>query len=138
MQFVGVNNGSHKVCISEIPKSSLINSTATHSKACILEIPHLIIHGRPADFGSQVRFFAAPVQFQTNTKKEEQSMSGLRLNEKITAEFVRLVLDEVESNDFPRILDTRSSLSVTDSFLLLPLESRALHLFPPPNTLLIH
>ncbi|KAM1031319.1 hypothetical protein FF1_035076 [Malus domestica] len=77
-----------------IPYASLINPTATHSKACVSEIPHLIPHGRPTDFGSKVRFFAAPVQFQTNTKKVEQSTSGPRLNEKITAEFVRLVLDE--------------------------------------------
>ncbi|KAM2133490.1 hypothetical protein ACFX1R_003596 [Malus domestica] len=84
-----------KACVSEIPQSSLINPTATHSKACVSEIPHLILHGRPADFSSKVRFFAAHVQFQTNTKKEEQSMSGSRLNEKITAEFVRLVLNEV-------------------------------------------
>ncbi|KAB2636254.1 hypothetical protein D8674_026788 [Pyrus ussuriensis x Pyrus communis] len=77
-----------------IPYASLINPTAAHSKACVSEIPHLIPHGRPTDFGGKVRFFAAPVQFQTNTKKVEQSMSGPRLNEKITAEFVRLVLDE--------------------------------------------
>ncbi|CAN6544688.1 unnamed protein product [Malus baccata var. baccata] len=77
-----------------IPYASLINPTATHSKAFVSEIPHLIPHGRPTDFGSKVRFFAAPVQFQTNTKKVEQSTSGPRLNEKITAEFVRLVLDE--------------------------------------------
>ncbi|KAM1281325.1 hypothetical protein ACFX2H_021816 [Malus domestica] len=95
MQFVRVNNGSQKACVSEIPQSSLINPTATHSKSCVSEIPHLILHSRPADFDSKVWFFDATVQFQTNTKKEEQSMSGQRLNEKITAEFVRLVLDEV-------------------------------------------
>lgn len=45
-----------------IPYASLINPTAGHSKACVSEIPHLIPHGRPTDFGSKVRYFAAPVQ----------------------------------------------------------------------------
>lgn len=45
-----------------IPYASLINPTVAHSKACVSEIPHLIPHGRPTDFGSKVRFFAAPVQ----------------------------------------------------------------------------
>lgn len=39
-------------------------------------------------------FNSCIVQFQTNTKNVEQSTTGPRLNEKITAEFVRLVLDE--------------------------------------------
>ncbi|KAM1764423.1 hypothetical protein ACFX11_003675 [Malus domestica] len=71
-----------------IPYAALINPTASHSKACVLEIPRLIPHDRPTDFGSKVRFFAAPIQ------KVKQSMSDPRMNEKITAKFVRLVLDE--------------------------------------------
>lgn len=39
-------------------------------------------------------FNSCIVQFQTNTKKVEQSTSDPRMNEKITAKFVRLVLDE--------------------------------------------
>ncbi|KAM1118852.1 hypothetical protein ACFX2I_043118 [Malus domestica] len=71
-----------------IPNAALINPTASHSKACMSEIPRLIPHDRPTDFGNKVRFFAAPIQ------KIEQSTSGPRMDEKITAKFVRLVLDE--------------------------------------------
>ncbi|CAN6688156.1 unnamed protein product [Malus baccata var. baccata] len=36
-----------------IPYAALINPTASHSKACVLEIPRLIPHDRPTDFGSK-------------------------------------------------------------------------------------
>ncbi|XP_023534160.1 translation initiation factor IF3-1, mitochondrial-like [Cucurbita pepo subsp. pepo] len=53
-----------------------------------------IIPRGPADFGGKVRFYAAPVQFQGKAKKEENNTSGPRLNDKIKAEFVRLVSDD--------------------------------------------
>ncbi|XP_070662603.1 translation initiation factor IF3-1, mitochondrial-like isoform X2 [Malus domestica] len=43
---------------------------------------------------NDVWFYSCIVHFQTNTKKVKQSMSDPRMNEKITAKFVRLVLDE--------------------------------------------
>ncbi|KAG7027027.1 Translation initiation factor IF3-1, mitochondrial [Cucurbita argyrosperma subsp. argyrosperma] len=51
-----------------------------------------IIPRGPADFGGKVRFYAAPVQGKA--KKEENNTSGPRLNDKIKAEFVRLVSDD--------------------------------------------
>lgn len=53
-----------------------------------------IIPRRPADFADNVRFYAAPVQFQGKAKKEEKDTSGPRLNDKIKADFVRLVSDD--------------------------------------------
>ncbi|KAL3514979.1 hypothetical protein ACH5RR_021881 [Cinchona calisaya] len=46
----------------------------------------------PFDFPSNVRCFAAPVQY--TQKKEEKDASGPRLNEQITADVVRLVTDQ--------------------------------------------
>ncbi|XP_038902038.1 translation initiation factor IF3-1, mitochondrial [Benincasa hispida] len=53
-----------------------------------------IIPRRPADFADNVRFYAAPVQFQGKAKKEEKDTSGPRLNDKIKADLVRLVYDD--------------------------------------------
>ncbi|VFQ65893.1 unnamed protein product [Cuscuta campestris] len=44
------------------------------------------------EFLNSLRFFAAPVQ--VSQKKEEKDTDGFRLNEKVTAPFVRLVSDE--------------------------------------------
>ncbi|ONH92309.1 hypothetical protein PRUPE_8G167900 [Prunus persica] len=75
-----------------IPYAALLNPTVSHSKACVSENPYLISHRGPTDFGSKVRFFAAP--FKGSRKKIEKAASVPRLNEKIEAEFVRLVMDE--------------------------------------------
>ncbi|KAL5561237.1 hypothetical protein UlMin_030984 [Ulmus minor] len=75
-----------------IPYGSLINPTVSHSKACVTENQFLSIPNNPSGFCYNVRFFAAPVQFQKT--KEEKDSNGPRINEKITAEFVRLVIDK--------------------------------------------
>ncbi|PQM39813.1 uncharacterized protein Pyn_13773 [Prunus yedoensis var. nudiflora] len=75
-----------------IPYAALLNPTVSHSKACVSENPYLISHCGPTDFGSKVRFFAVPSK--ASRKKIEKAASGPRLNEKIEAEFVRLVMDE--------------------------------------------
>ncbi|KAB2602380.1 hypothetical protein D8674_003385 [Pyrus ussuriensis x Pyrus communis] len=65
--------------------------------------------------------YSCIVQFQTNTKKVEQSTSDPRMNEKITAEFVRLVLDE--GNHF--IVSRREALEQTRKLDLDLVETRA-------------
>ncbi|XP_024028795.1 translation initiation factor IF3-1, mitochondrial isoform X1 [Morus notabilis] len=75
-----------------IPHGSLLNPTFSHSKARLSQNPDFFIHSKPTDFCSNVRFFAAPVQFQKQ-KKEDKETSGPRINEKITADVVRLVMD---------------------------------------------
>ncbi|PQQ14445.1 uncharacterized protein Pyn_20074 [Prunus yedoensis var. nudiflora] len=75
-----------------IPYAALLNPTVSHSKACVSENPYLISHCGPTDFGSKVRFFAVPSK--ASRKKIEKAASGPRLNEKIEAQFVRLVMDE--------------------------------------------
>ncbi|TKY50740.1 Translation initiation factor IF-3 [Spatholobus suberectus] len=69
-------------------------------KPCPMDIPHpySVFHDRPASAFNTVRFFAAPIQFQVKPKNEEQEdYSGLRLNEKIKAPYVRLVRDDGHS-----------------------------------------
>ncbi|XP_050368387.1 translation initiation factor IF3-1, mitochondrial-like [Argentina anserina] len=68
--------------------SSLLNPTV--SKPCISDNPLFYLPG----FGSQVRFFAAPVQANGNAKKAEQGSGGPRLNEHIQADVIRLVVGE--------------------------------------------
>lgn len=69
---------------------------ASPSKACLAQNPHFVIHGKPTDFFYNARFFAAPVQYQKQNK-EARETSGPRLNEKITAEVVRLVMGDEHS-----------------------------------------
>lgn len=71
----------------------ILNHTTTHPITRVLERPTTsIIHKTQIEFGNNVRFFAAPVQ--AKPKQEEKDTSGPRLNEKITAEYVRLVTEE--------------------------------------------
>ncbi|OVA03489.1 Translation initiation factor 3 [Macleaya cordata] len=58
----------------------------------VFEKPNSFTCRRPTDLYSAVRSFAAPVQ--AKPKPEPKDSSGPRLNNQITAEFVRLVSDE--------------------------------------------
>lgn len=70
-----------------------LNHSISHAKICETKKPFWEIAVKtPNDFCNNVRFFAAPVQAQQ--KKDEKETSGPRLNDKINAQFVRLVLDE--------------------------------------------
>ncbi|KAA0045750.1 Translation initiation factor 3 family protein, putative isoform 1 [Cucumis melo var. makuwa] len=75
----------------QISHSAALDSrrTTNHVYRYVERIPR-----RPADFADNFRFYAAPVQFQGNAKKEEKDKSGPRLNDKIKADFVRLVSDD--------------------------------------------
>ncbi|KAG5547615.1 hypothetical protein RHGRI_013343 [Rhododendron griersonianum] len=71
----------------------LLNQTTTHPITRVLKSPTaFVIRETQIEFGNGVRFFAAPVQ--AKSKQQEKDTSGRRLNEKITAEFVRLVTEE--------------------------------------------
>lgn len=70
-----------------------LNHSFSHTKICEANKPFWESAVKaPNDFCNNVRFFAAPVQAQQ--KKDEKETSGPRLNDKINAQFVRLVLDE--------------------------------------------
>ncbi|CAA3015927.1 translation initiation factor IF3-1, mitochondrial-like [Olea europaea var. sylvestris] len=58
----------------------------------IINNSNSILHNIQLHFANNVRFFAAPVQ--AKEKKEEKDTSGPRLNEQVTAQFIRLVTDE--------------------------------------------
>ncbi|XWS55118.1 hypothetical protein CRYUN_Cryun10bG0147600 [Craigia yunnanensis] len=73
----------------QAPYASSLHKT----RISVLEKPVCSIDKKPSYFYTNVRFFAAPVQAIKN-KKEEPSKDGPRLNEKITARFVRLVTEE--------------------------------------------
>ncbi|XP_062081565.1 translation initiation factor IF3-1, mitochondrial-like [Humulus lupulus] len=76
------------------PHASLLNPTLSHTKSCLTPNSYSItIHNTPTEFCSNVRFFAAPVQFQAKPSKEDSKASGPRINEKITAQVIRLVMD---------------------------------------------
>ncbi|KAL2490597.1 translation initiation factor 3 (IF-3) family protein [Abeliophyllum distichum] len=64
------------------------------SRTCIPVVnnSNSIINNIQFQFANNVRYFAAPVQ--AKQKKEEKDTGGPRLNEKITAQFIRLVSDE--------------------------------------------
>uniref|UniRef100_A0A5B7BD71 Translation initiation factor 3 N-terminal domain-containing protein n=1 Tax=Davidia involucrata TaxID=16924 RepID=A0A5B7BD71_DAVIN len=81
-----------KRCYFQVPRPYLVNRTASHPRCRVLDKPNWVIHKSQFEFGNNVRFFAAPVQ--ARPKQEEKDTSGPRLNEKITAEFVRLVTDD--------------------------------------------
>ncbi|PON45066.1 Translation initiation factor [Parasponia andersonii] len=71
---------------------------ASYTKSCLKQNSYSIfIHKGRTDFCSNVRFFAAPVQFQNKPSKEDKKTTGPRLNEKITAHVVRLVMDKEHS-----------------------------------------
>ncbi|CAK7329465.1 unnamed protein product [Dovyalis caffra] len=78
----------------QIPYDSSLNYAAASSRARVLENPVRGFVKKPFDFCNNVRFFAAPVQ--ANGKKKEK-VGGPKLNEKITAQVVRLVTDEGHS-----------------------------------------
>ncbi|CAH9117638.1 unnamed protein product [Cuscuta epithymum] len=64
--------------------------TLTHA-ICLTNSPSLTNRANRGEILNSARFFAAPVQAH---QKEEKDKDGCRLNEKITAPFVRLVTDE--------------------------------------------
>ncbi|BAT93682.1 hypothetical protein LR48_Vigan02g255400 [Vigna angularis] len=68
-------------------------------KPCHMDIrrPNSVFHARPPSVFSTVRFFAAPVQFQVKHRNEEDDPSERRLNEKIKAPYVRLVVGDDHS-----------------------------------------
>ncbi|RDX58549.1 Translation initiation factor IF3-1, mitochondrial, partial [Mucuna pruriens] len=70
---------------------------ASAPKPCPTDIPHpySVFRSRPTSVFNSVRFFAAPVQVKP--KNEEEDSSGLRLNEKIRAPYIRLVVDDAHS-----------------------------------------
>ncbi|KAF5951517.1 hypothetical protein HYC85_009461 [Camellia sinensis] len=79
-------------CYFEIPRPCLANHICSRTRIFVLDNPNSVIHKSHIEFSNSVRFFAAPIQ--AKPKQEEKDTSGPRLNEKITAEFVRLVSDE--------------------------------------------
>lgn len=83
-----------KIFYLQIPYDSSLKYTATSSRSRVLENPVWDFIKKHSEFCNNVRFFAAPVQAKV---KEEKTLSGPRLNEKITAPVVRLVSDEGHS-----------------------------------------
>ncbi|KAI4297794.1 hypothetical protein L6164_037660 [Bauhinia variegata] len=79
----------------QLPYASSFNSTISHQKPRVMEMPTGIFYHRPTDICNKPRFFAAPVQIKP--KKEEQDSIEKRLNGEIKAEFVRLVMDDGHS-----------------------------------------
>ncbi|MED6174381.1 hypothetical protein PIB30_068536 [Stylosanthes scabra] len=82
-------------CYIQLPYSASINSIPKPRTLRVLR-PYGVLHDKPPLVSSSVRFFAAPVQFQSKWKKEEEedSIEGPRLNEQIKAQYVRLVFDD--------------------------------------------
>ncbi|KAL4314789.1 hypothetical protein AHAS_Ahas15G0120200 [Arachis hypogaea] len=77
-----------------LPHSSSINSIPKPGTLRIPQ-PYWAFHDTPPLVSSSVRFFAAPIQFQSKWKKEEEdSIEGRRLNDQIKAQYVRLVFDD--------------------------------------------
>lgn len=74
------------------PYIGSVNYTTSNARFCFIEKPDRVIPKRPTEFCTNSRFFAAPVQ--TKPKQAEKKDDGPRLNDKITARFVRLVMDE--------------------------------------------
>ncbi|RYR10269.1 hypothetical protein Ahy_B05g078731 isoform C [Arachis hypogaea] len=81
-------------CYMWLPHSSSINSIPKPGTLRIPQ-PYWAFHDTPPLVSSSVRFFAAPIQFQSKWKKEEEdSIEGRRLNDQIKAQYVRLVFDD--------------------------------------------
>uniref|UniRef100_M1A6J8 Translation initiation factor if-3 n=1 Tax=Solanum tuberosum TaxID=4113 RepID=M1A6J8_SOLTU len=118
-------------------KNSKIKTLSIHLKRCYFQCPHgpnsliasashpsvrvfgnssLTIPKSPFEFSQSVRCFAAPVQ--AKTRKEEKDTSGPRLNREITADIVRLVLDEGH-----RVVSIREALELARSLNLDLVES---------------
>ncbi|XP_027938099.1 translation initiation factor IF3-1, mitochondrial [Vigna unguiculata] len=78
---------------------------ASAPKPCHMDIPrpNSVFHARPTSVFSTVRFFAAPVQFQVKNRNEEEDPSERRMNEKIKAPYVRLVVDDGHHSIVPRL-----------------------------------
>nr|XP_027089212.1 translation initiation factor IF3-1, mitochondrial-like [Coffea arabica] len=69
--------------------------SANRTKISVLHSPSSPGHTPQLDLPTNVRCFAAPVQFMK--KKEEKHADGPRLNEQVTADVIRLVTDEGHS-----------------------------------------
>ncbi|XP_054787670.1 translation initiation factor IF3-1, mitochondrial [Prosopis cineraria] len=78
-------------CYVQLPGASLLNSI-THRKTRVCERPSWIFQNRSTDVYYNARFFAAPVQAKTKKDNSEP-----RMNEEITDQFVRLVVDDGHS-----------------------------------------
>ncbi|KAJ8572219.1 hypothetical protein K7X08_008730 [Anisodus acutangulus] len=72
--------------------SNSLIASASHLSPRVLSNSNLTIPKSPFEYTQSVRCFAAPVQ--AKTRKEEKDTSGPRLNREITADVVRLVVDE--------------------------------------------
>ncbi|XP_057511179.1 translation initiation factor IF3-1, mitochondrial-like isoform X2 [Actinidia eriantha] len=81
-----------KRCYFHVPRRCLANHTVSSTRIWVLENPTSIIRKTQFEFANNARFFAAPVQ--AKPKQEQRDTSGPRLNDKIKAEFVRLVTEE--------------------------------------------
>ncbi|KAK9286183.1 hypothetical protein L1049_014566 [Liquidambar formosana] len=81
-----------KRCYLQTPYSSSVNYTTSHTRFRFIEKPDWVVPKKPTEFCYNSRFFAAPVQ--AKPKQEEKDTSGPRLNDKIMAQFVRLVTEE--------------------------------------------
>ncbi|XP_019165399.1 PREDICTED: uncharacterized protein LOC109161449 isoform X2 [Ipomoea nil] len=72
--------------------TELPQRASSHASIWVPNKPNLTIHTNRVELMNSVRFFAAPIQ--AKPKKKEKDTGGPRLNEKVTAAFVRLVTDE--------------------------------------------
>ncbi|KAL5791231.1 hypothetical protein ACOSQ2_006119 [Xanthoceras sorbifolium] len=88
-----------------------LNYTTAHPRTCFVENPFASVFKRPTHFCNNVRFFAAPVQYQT--KKDDTDTNGPRLNDQIPAQFVRLVTEEGH-----RIVSRREALELAGKLKL--------------------
>ncbi|XAR72681.1 hypothetical protein NMG60_11019405 [Bertholletia excelsa] len=79
--------------IFHVPGPCLANQKSSIVRAWLLEKPtSSVIHRNHVEFGGSVRFFAAPARVQAN--QGESHTGQPRMNENITAAFVRLVTEE--------------------------------------------
>ncbi|XP_028777764.1 translation initiation factor IF3-1, mitochondrial-like [Neltuma alba] len=78
-------------CYIQLPSASLLNSI-THRNTRVSERPSWIFRSRSTDVYNNARFFAAPAQSKTKMDNSEP-----RINEEITAQFIRLVVDDEHS-----------------------------------------
>ncbi|VFQ78409.1 unnamed protein product [Cuscuta campestris] len=79
-----------KRCYHQTPNPSKLHPCGAVSHTTLRHLKPIQTHR--GEFLNSLRFFAAPVQ--VSQKKEEKDTDGFRLNEKVTAPFVRLVSDE--------------------------------------------
>ncbi|KAJ4962258.1 hypothetical protein NE237_022197 [Protea cynaroides] len=81
-----------KRCYFQVPDVRLENHITGWTTAQVIRNPDSFSRQRSAELYDTVRFYAAPVL--AKPKAEVKDSNGPRLNDKITSEFIRLVLDE--------------------------------------------